>query len=140
MTEIVIQYAALPYRWQGAELQVLLVTSRETKRWILPKGKPETKRRPHKVAAREALEEAGVKGDIDRHPCGQYQSVKGEDGQLIPATIVVFPLLVDRELTEWHESHQRQRRWVTLAQATELGIEAALVDFLKIFAGLLPKP
>ena len=140
MTDLVVQYAALPYRWQGNEFQVLLVTSRETKRWILPKGKPEKKRPPHKVAAREALEEAGVKGDICRHECGHYLSVKGEDGQTIPASIQVFPLEVDRELSVWRESHQRERRWVSISQAIALGIEPALADVLTAFYTQLTKP
>ena len=56
-----VQYAALPYRVNGgARPEIMLVTSRETRRWIIPKGWPMERRAPHAAAAREALEEAGV--------------------------------------------------------------------------------
>ena len=65
------QYAALPYRRKrNSRTEVLLVTSRDTGRWIIPKGWPAKGKSPHKSAAREAREEAGVVGTIKRRPLG----------------------------------------------------------------------
>src|SRR5262249_27670124 len=72
-----VQYAALPYRLRGrSRTEVMLVTSRETRRWIIPKGWPHKGKAPHHSAAREAFEEAGVVGTIKygpalRQPCLQ---------------------------------------------------------------------
>jgi hypothetical protein len=67
-----IQYAALPYRISSAfGTEVLLVTSRETKRWIIPKGWPKKRKDPWESGAREAAEEAGVIGKIGREPIGR---------------------------------------------------------------------
>src|SRR3954470_23354950 len=69
-----IQYAALPYRRRAdGAMEILLVTSRETKRWVIPKGWPIKGRRPHVAAAREALEEAGLVGRVDKEPIGTYR-------------------------------------------------------------------
>jgi 8-oxo-dGTP pyrophosphatase MutT (NUDIX family) len=69
------QYAALPYRITD-EVEVLLISSRETRRWILPKGWPMKGRKPHAAAAQEALEEAGVVGKIGKDPVGIYHYIK----------------------------------------------------------------
>jgi 8-oxo-dGTP pyrophosphatase MutT (NUDIX family) len=68
-----VQYAALPYRRKGnSRTEVLLVTSRDTGRWIIPKGWPAKGKTPRKSAAREAREEAGVVGRISRQPAGSF--------------------------------------------------------------------
>ena len=67
-----VQYAALPYRLSGRSREVMLVTSRETRRWIIPKGWPHKGKAPHHSAAREAFEEAGVIGAVRRHPLGSF--------------------------------------------------------------------
>src|SRR5271170_7842981 len=72
-----VQYAALPYRRKGrSPTEVLLVTSRETGRWIIPKGWPAKGKAPHKSAAREAREEAGVVGKINLRSVGSFSYEK----------------------------------------------------------------
>src|SRR5580700_8279053 len=76
-----IQYAALPYRSTGSSgTEVMLLTSRQTKRWIIPKGWPMRGKTPHASAAREAFEEAGVIGQVAKRPIGSYSYVKGLEG------------------------------------------------------------
>ena len=70
------QYAALPYRVSGGVLEILLITSRRTRRWIVPKGWPVEGLEPAQCAAMEALEEAGVTGDVDRTAVGHYRYLK----------------------------------------------------------------
>jgi 8-oxo-dGTP pyrophosphatase MutT (NUDIX family) len=103
---------------------VLLVTSRETKRWIIPKGWPIKGLKPPKAAAREAYEEAGVRGRISRRAFGHYIYEKRLEDSVItvPCQVEVFPLVVKRQSKDWPESKQRMRRWFPAAEA------AALVD------------
>lgn len=75
-TKYKAQVVALPVKGKPGDYQVMLVTSRETRRWIMPKGWPMKGRKDHEAAAREALEEAGVSGHIHRHPMGAYASVR----------------------------------------------------------------
>lgn len=120
-----VQYGALPYRLDDdASIKVLLVTSRETKRWIIPKGWPIKGLKPCEAAAREAYEEAGVRGRIAGRAFGHYVYEKRlEDrGSTVPCQVEVFPLLVKRQSKDWPESKQRTARWFSAAEA------AALVD------------
>lgn len=120
-----VQYGALPYRLDDdASIEVLLVTSRETKRWIIPKGWPIKGLKPSEAAAREAYEEAGVRGRIAGRALGYYVYEKRlEDrGTTVPCQVEVFPLLVKRQSKDWPESKQRMARWFSAAEA------AALVD------------
>ncbi|HEX2018774.1 MAG TPA: NUDIX hydrolase, partial [Aurantimonas sp.] len=66
------QFAALPFRTDADGVEVLLVTSRDTGRWVIPKGWPMKNRRPHRAAAIEAFEEAGVVGKASKVPMGTY--------------------------------------------------------------------
>ena len=67
-----IQFGALPYRFdRHADLEVLLITSRETGRWIIPKGGPIKGFKPGQTAALEAYEEAGVRGRVSARPLGR---------------------------------------------------------------------
>ena len=120
-----VQYGALPYRLDhDASIRVLLVTSRETKRWIIPKGWPIKGLKPSKAAAREAYEEAGVRGRIAGRAFGHYVYEKWlEDRRTpVPCQVEVFPLLVKRQSKDWPEAKQRTARWFSADEA------AALVD------------
>lgn len=133
------QCAALPFSWDGGEVRVLLVTSRETRRWVLPKGWMEKRLSPHALAAKEAFEEAGVLGEVERRPIGQYQYLKrGPRDRLTPCSVRVFPLRVERLLDAWPERRQRQRRWFSLAEAAMAVNEGELVSLLLELA--LPQP
>ncbi|MGE5547450.1 MAG: NUDIX hydrolase [Solirubrobacterales bacterium] len=130
-----VQYAALPYRFENGHPMVLLVTSRETKRWILPKGKPEKKLRPREVAAREAFEEGGVTGQVADKPFAIFPSTKRlEDGRELPCLIRVYLFEVKETLDTWPEMAERQRRWVSPGEAALLASEPGLVTVLLDFS------
>ena len=113
------QAAATPYRLDHkGDVEVLLVTSRKRGRWVLPKGNIERFGRPHRCAAREAFEEAGVLGEIEPLPTTKYRQLKGS-GSEGPIEVVVdaFPLQVNAELRAWPEKAARQRRWMSIPAA-----------------------
>jgi 8-oxo-dGTP pyrophosphatase MutT (NUDIX family) len=125
------QCAALPISRQAGEVRVLLVTSRETRRWVLPKGWMEKRLAPHALAAKEAFEEAGVLGRVERRPIGRYDYLKrGPGDRLTACSVRVFPLHVERLLDKWPERRQRQRRWFSLAEAAMAVDEGGLVTLL----------
>jgi ADP-ribose pyrophosphatase YjhB (NUDIX family) len=131
-----VQYAALPYRVEDGHPMVLLVTSRETKRWILPKGQPERKLAPHHVAEAEAYEEAGVIGTIFKRPFAEFDSFKRlKNGQELPCLVRVYLLEVGHELDAWPEKDERQRRWMSPGEAAMAVTEAGLVRVLLDFGG-----
>ena len=137
MARTIIQYAALPFRRVEGEPQVLLVTSRETRRWILPKGRPEKKVPARDVAAQEGNEEAGLVGKISVKSIGSFPSTKRlRSGQEVPTRVRVYMLLVAKELDDWPEKSQRERRWVSPGEAVMLASEPGLTEFLLHFAAL----
>lgn len=110
----------MPYRISaGGEPEVLLVTSRGTAQWIIPKGWPIEGLSNADSAAREAYEEAGLLGDIDTVPVGTFAYEKARKGEetLSPFSVEVYRLRVDRQLTYWPEASQRSLVWVSPAQA-----------------------
>jgi 8-oxo-dGTP pyrophosphatase MutT (NUDIX family) len=124
------QCAALPFRQADGETQIMLVTSRETRRWVLPKGWTE-KCGGAKQAEREAYEEAGIRGRITPCPIGAYAYPKRlADGATVTCEVEVFPLAVDELLEEWPEKAQRERRWFTLPQAALAVDEGGLVTLM----------
>jgi 8-oxo-dGTP pyrophosphatase MutT (NUDIX family) len=130
-----IQYGALPIARHGDQQMVMLVTSRGTGRWIIPKGRPEKGVKPYRLAEQEALEEAGIVGRIGRKPIGRYLHPKHRaDGSTVTCQIEVFRLDVDRQLAEWPEKGQRERRWYTLAEAAQLVDMDGLADLLRMVA------
>ena len=116
-----IQYGALPYRFTpAAALEILLVTSRESKRWIIPKGWPIKGLRPAKSAAREAFEEAGVNGRIGMKSIGFFTYDKMLDDSCIGCEVRVFPLLVKQQSDTWPEIKERAAQWVAPDKALAL--------------------
>ena len=135
------QYAALPFAPAGDDIMVMLVTSRETRRWVLPKGWAERKLTGPEVAAKEALEEAGLIGMIADHPIGSYSySKRLHNGTLRPCNVDVFPMRVDRLLDDWPERKERERRWFALAQAAMAVEEGELVTLLLGLAATVAWP
>ena len=116
-----IQYAALPYRVNpGARTEVMLITSRQTRRWIIPKGWPQKDQSPHRSAAREAFEEAGVVGAVGRRSIGSFSHNKRlKNGGVVTCRVLVFPLKVDRQDKEWPEKAEREVRWLPAEQAAK---------------------
>jgi len=123
-----IQYAALPYRVSAAfGTEVLLVTSRETKRWIIPKGWPNKGKDPWDSAAREAAEEAGVVGKVGQKPIGSYSYEKRlRSGKTVVCEVEVFPLKVKRQRKSWPEKGQREWAWFSPANAAKAVGESEL--------------
>jgi 8-oxo-dGTP pyrophosphatase MutT (NUDIX family) len=129
-----VQYAALPWRLRGDEVQILLVTSRRTRRWIIPKGWPMDGIKPTDAAAREAEEEAGVSGTIDKTSIGQYRYMKAlRDGYDLPCRVEVFPLAVTEERPDWDEMDARARRWCSVGEAAGAVHEPQLKMIIRRF-------
>lgn len=131
------QYAALPYR-RDETIEVLLLSSRETGRWVLPKGWPMKGRKPRAAAEREALEEAGIVGKIGKAPIGVYHYVKRmKNGTAQRCAVTVFPLKVKRQRKNWPEKGERNYRWFPLAKAAKAVEEPELRDMIRTFKALL---
>ena len=114
---------------------LLLVTSRDTRRWVIPKGNRVLGMAPHVAAAKEAFEEAGVVGDASPASLGSYSYWKRlRDGRYKRASVAVFPLAVHSEADEWPEAGQRERRWFSLAEAIEVVEEEDLKALVAAFA------
>jgi 8-oxo-dGTP pyrophosphatase MutT (NUDIX family) len=129
------QVAALCWR-RAPLLEVLLVTSLRTKRWILPKGWPEAGLTLAGSAAREALEEAGVTGEIEPEPIGHYHYIKEKAGHALPVRVEIFSLKVMRQRRTWAEKGAREILWLpvdlAVARVEERGLRHLLLHFRKV--------
>lgn len=119
------QAGALPYAVVEGRVAFLLITTRKTGRWIFPKGGIEPELSPWESAAQEALEEAGVIGDISTTPIGSYRASTGGSGAAL-VDVDLYPLKVTRQLDEWDEKRQRMRHWATLGEAKRLLADRSL--------------
>lgn len=125
------QIAALPLRWNDDVVEVLMVTSRDTGRWIVPKGWTIKGVKPWVAAATEAMEEAGAKGHIAREVFGTYCYDKIlDDGEAQPCRVRVYPMVVERLKDDWKEKAERKRRWFALPKAARLVDEPELARML----------
>ena len=115
-TSPIRQSGAMPYSIVNGRVVFLLVTSRRSGRWIFPKGSVSTGYTAWDSAAKEAVEEAGVIGQIDSSPVGTYQL--SEKGMLVDVDL--YPLLVEYQREEWQEMHQRLRHWALLTEVRRL--------------------
>ncbi len=108
-------------------LKVLLVTSRDTGRWIIPKGWPMKRLKDHRAAALEALEEAGVSGRISRKPWGSYRYVRADAGKAPQyLDVTVFLMSVERQRKRWPEAKERRRFWFSVESAARRVAEPEL--------------
>ncbi len=129
------QFAALPWRISEEEgLEILLATSRETKRWVIPKGWPMKGRKPHIVAAIEAMQEAGLHGKIEKNRLGDYDYEKRLKGDAsVACRVEVFALRVLRQRKKWPEKKQRATQWfpydVAAEQVDEPQLRALILAF-----------
>jgi 8-oxo-dGTP pyrophosphatase MutT (NUDIX family) len=145
-TEVILHQAGvIAYRVVDGKIQVLLVTSRETARWIIPKGNIAAGSTPAQAAKREALEEAGVKGVITTSfPLGMYTYFKKlPSGESRAATVEVYLLRVTKHLKKWAEKRQRKLAWVATTEAVRIIEEPGVVPLLKRlaeFEGSLANP
>lgn len=126
------QMAALPLRRSGnGDWRILMITSRDTGRWVLPKGWPMKGKNLHQAAEQEALEEAGVIGQISKKPMGVYRYLKRiENGADIPCEVVLYPMRVTKLLRRWPERDERKRKWFSAKGAAKRVVEKDLKDLL----------
>jgi 8-oxo-dGTP pyrophosphatase MutT (NUDIX family) len=116
-----LQVGALPFHFDpNGDPHIYLVTSRGSGRWIIPKGNPIRGVAPHKVAAREALEEAGLVGHIQRGCIGTFELIRRRGGSDMICRVDVYALDVERQLRHWAEARQRLVRRCSLATALSL--------------------
>lgn len=114
-----LQVAALPYRRDDkGMIEVMLVTTRGTGQWMVPKGWPIPGKSHPEAAAQEAYEEAGVRGRADATEVGRFEHEKTRfPAPSIDCIVAVFPMKVEQELTRWPERGQRTRRWFSIEEA-----------------------
>ncbi|TIR12124.1 MAG: NUDIX hydrolase [Mesorhizobium sp.] len=131
----IAQVAALPYRRTAdGDDEILLLTSRQTGRFILPKGWPMKGRQDCEAAAQEAGEEAGVVGTLHEQSVGSFHYWKRLKDTFVPVTVEVYPLYVQQELDEWKEWKYRRRGWLKPHQAALLVDEPELAALLESIA------
>jgi 8-oxo-dGTP pyrophosphatase MutT (NUDIX family) len=130
------QFAALPWRRAATgQVEVLLITSRETRRWVIPKGWPIKGKTSAKSAAREAFEEAGVRGKLNKSAVGAYVYDKRlKNGRLQRVHVTVFSLEVAEEAEVFPEAAQREKLWAAPAEAARVVDEPELMVILATFS------
>lgn len=132
--EALLQYGALCYHLgkKRHNIELLLITSRETGRWVIPKGWPIEGKEPYRVAEREAQEEAGVRGKAARKPIGHFTYFKCfGDGRKAACVVQVHPLKVESVLESFKEKGERQIAWFSCREAAELVQEPELKDLIR---------
>lgn len=128
------QFAALCYRIKRGKLQILLVTSRGSKRWIVPKGWPMEGKTPAESARQEAWEEAGVTGKPDGNCLGVYSYAKDlGDMDDLPCLAMLYPVAVKSLAKRYPERGQRRRRWVSRKRAAKMVAEPELAQLILDF-------
>ncbi|MEP3054637.1 NUDIX hydrolase [Ascidiaceihabitans sp.] len=133
--EMRTQFAALCYRIVNGKVQIMVITSRRSKRWIIPKGWPMNGKTPAQAAAQEAWEEAGVEGKVGQTPLGLYSYKKMKDGLGdLPCLAVVYPLRVKKHTKTYPEAGQRKRKWVSRKRAAKMVAEPELARIIRDFA------
>jgi len=135
--ERALQFAALPWRiGEGGLREVMLLTSRETRRWVIPKGWPMKGRKPAEVASQEAYEEAGLIGQIvGKRPVGHFHYEKRLAKKAVLCEVRVFLFRVERQLDDWPEKGNRECLWFDAKQAAALVEEDGLAEILNRFSG-----
>jgi len=130
------QYGAICFRRKdgGCDIEILVISSRDTGRWIVPKGWPMKGKEPHEAAAIEAWEEAGVRGKVRKTPVGRYTYLKElEGGKVVPCVVEMFQVEVKEVQSQFKERGQRLRDWVRPDEAArrvrEVELKSLLVNF-----------
>ncbi len=130
------QIAALCFRRvkQSRDIQILVVTSRESGRWVIPKGWPMKRKKPYEAAAIEAWQEAGVRGKVKKKPVGSYTYLKSlDDGDVVPCVVDIYQIEVDEVADDFKERGERILDWVSPDEAArrvrEIELKSLLVEF-----------
>ena len=125
------QTGALCWRMHRRRVEVLLITSRDTGRWVIPKGWPKDGMTAAEAAASEAWEEAGVRGQIAEEPVGLFTYDKRRTAKPpLPCVVSVFALRVTGLADQFPERHERRRKWFPAAKAARNVDEAELRTLL----------
>ncbi|WP_439109270.1 NUDIX hydrolase [Lentibacter sp.] len=133
-TDVRSQFAALCYRIRKGEPEVLLITSRGSQRWIIPKGWPMAEKTPAKAALQEAWEEAGVKGRAFDRCLGLFSYTKDiSKTESLPCVALVYPVLVTSLEKNFPEKGERRRKWFSPKKAAGKVAEPELKKILKTF-------
>ena len=129
------QYGVIPVRSSAdGSVEVLLITSRETRRWVVPRGNPIPGKSAAEAAAQEAYEEAGIVGAVDPEPIGRYSYGKRRrNGEIRPAEVQLFRMEVAEEREDWPEKGERERRWFEAREAAAAVVESELADLIRSF-------
>ncbi|MBX4927427.1 NUDIX hydrolase [Rhizobium binae] len=126
------QFGALCLRQGAGGLEVLLITTRETGRWTIPKGWPIKGLAPHEVVEREAWEEAGVKGRAKKRAFGCFSYLKTfQDGTQVPSFVTVHIMTVRRTKANFPERRERKLAWMPPLEAASLVNEPELKSLFR---------
>jgi 8-oxo-dGTP pyrophosphatase MutT (NUDIX family) len=136
-----IQYAALPWRRTEGAVEILLITTRNTRSWIVPKGWPLVGLTPDESAAHEALEEAGVSGEVAKEALGSFHYNKRlKSGDIISCKVHVFSMEVAHQRRSWAEKAARDICWCSLDEALARVKEPSLKRLIAKFAKTSARP
>jgi len=122
------QFGAIPYTVVKGEVVFLLITSRGSGRWIFPKGDPIEGLNAWDAAAQEALEEAGIEGEVDSRSLGSYRTFKTLAIRRKVIEVELYPLRVTRQFDEWPEKGSRHRHWAILPEVKRLLSDAQMAN------------
>lgn len=132
------QIAALPVRLDAdGAMEIYLVTSRGSGRWIIPKGNPIRGLAPQDVAAREAREEAGLIGPVLPRLLGSFEFQRVRDAVGETCLIDVYPMHVDRQLNSFAEKRERTVRLCNLDTALAIVASRPLAELIETYASEL---
>jgi ADP-ribose pyrophosphatase YjhB (NUDIX family) len=135
------QFGVIAWRFaSGGGVEILLITSRDTRRWVVPRGNVIPRLRPYDNAAQEAFEEAGVRGGVQQDEFGTYRYDKrARDGRATPALVHLYAMLVTEEADAWPEQKERERRWFAADSAAAAVDEADLAQLIRDFVAIVTK-
>ena len=125
------QAGVLAWSEENGTRRFWLVTSRRTRRWVLPKGGIDEGMSAPEAAAQEAFEEAGLIGVMSPDPVGAYQVPKIRPPLIWTVRVALYPMRVTQVLNDWQESDQRNRRLVTIEEAAGMIHESEIVDLIR---------
>ena len=132
----VAQSGVVAYRLNGAQLEVMLVTSSRRRRWTIPKGYVKTGLSAIESAGEEAWEEGGIRGVVSQIPVGRYAYTK----RATLMSVAVYSMQVDEVHDDWPEQAKRERRWMSLLAAVAAIDQAGLRDIVARFGAALAAP
>ena len=141
MSSVIHQAGVIAHRIANGRHEVLLITSRDTRRWIIPKGNIEPGKTAPEAALQEAFEEAGVRGILASEiPLCFYTYFKRRTDQpSLPVSVEVFLLEVTEQLKKWPEKGKRKLRWLPIARAIKKLEEPGVVPLMQRLAELFPE-